>query len=68
MDAKDLAFDYGSDSEEIKDFATILPGVCVSVLADSLIVESVYSCDLPSLMVATEESDVSWIFKFQTKQ
>lgn len=67
MDAKDLAFDYGSYSEEIKDFTTVLPGVCVSVLADSLIVESVNSCDLPSLMVATEESDMSWIFKFQTK-
>ena len=68
MDAKDLAFDYSSDSEEIKNFATVLPGVCVSVLTDSLIVESVYSCDLPSLVVATEKGDMSWIFKFQTKQ
>ena len=65
MDAKDLAFDYSSDSEEIKNFATVLPGVCVSVLADSLIVESVYSCDLPSLMVSTQESNMSWIFQFQ---
>jgi hypothetical protein len=41
VDAKDLAFDYGADTEIIENLSAVLPWVGISVLSDCLIVEAV---------------------------
>ena len=68
MDAKDLAFDYGADTEIIENLSAVLPWVGISVLSDCLIVEAVDSGDLPGLVVASEESDVRRVLEFEAQK
>jgi hypothetical protein len=53
VDAKDLDFDYGADTEIIENLSAVLPWVGISVLSDGLIIESIDSGDLSSLVVSS---------------
>jgi len=68
MDAENFALDNGTGAKQIEDFGAVLPRVSVSILAHALIVVSIDLRDLASLMVSTEESDVSGVLHFQAEQ
>lgn len=68
VNTEDLALNNGSDSEVIENFAAVLPRVRVSVLSDSLIVETVHGGDLSGLVVTTEKSNASGVLKFKAEQ
>ncbi len=68
VDTEYFAFNNSSDAEIVEYLSAILPRICVSVLSDSLIVETIDSGDLSGFMVASQESDVGWVLQFQTKQ
>ena len=68
VDTENFSLDHSSDAEVIKHFSAVLPWVGVSVLSNGLVVEAVNSCDLSSLVVASQESDVSWVLHFQAQE
>ena len=68
MDAEDLAFNDGCDSEVIKDLDAVLPWVSVAVLADALVIESVDGSDLPGLVVSSEEGDAVWVLQLEAQE
>jgi len=68
MDAEHLALDNGSNSEIIEDFGAVFPWVGIAILSDGLIVEAVDSGDLPSLVVASEEGDMSWVLHLEAEE
>lgn len=53
MDTEDLSFNDGTDAEEVEHFGAVFPRVGVSVLSDSLVVETVDGSDLTGLVVST---------------
>lgn len=63
MDTEDFAFNDSSNTEIVEDFSAIFPRVGVSILSDCLIIKTVNSCNLSSLVVTSEQGDVSWIFQ-----
>ena len=68
MDAEDFTLDYCSNTEVVENFAAVFPRVCISVLANSLVIESVHRCDLPRLMIATKKRDVARVLHLETEQ
>jgi len=68
MDAEDLSFNDGSDSEVVEDFDAVLPWVGVSVLADALIVESVDCGDLSGFVISAEKGNAVWVFQLEAKE
>lgn len=61
MDAEYLALYNSSDPKVIENFSAVLPWVCISILSDSLIIETIYCCDLASLMISSKQGDVRWV-------
>lgn len=68
MDTEHLALDNGSDSEIVEDFGAVFPWVSIAILPDSLIVEAVDSGDLPSLVVSSQEGDMSWVLHLEAEE
>jgi hypothetical protein len=68
VDAEDLSFDNGSNSEEIEHFGAVLPGVGVTILAHGLVVEAVHLGDLARLVVSSEEGDMARVLQFQAQE
>jgi hypothetical protein len=68
MDAEDFAFNNSSNTKIVEHFSAILPWVCISVLSNGLIVETIYGCDLSGLVVTSQESDVSWVLQLKAEQ
>jgi len=68
MDTEDFAFHNSSNTKIVEHFSAILPWVCISVLSNGLIVETIYGCDLSGLMVTSQESDVSWVLQLEAEQ
>ena len=68
VDAENFALDDGTDAEVVEDFAAVLPGVHIAVLAHGLLVEAVDGCDTTSLMVTSEESDAVGPLELQAEK
>jgi hypothetical protein len=68
MYAENSAFNDSSDAEVIENFSAVLPGVCITILSNGLIVKAVSRRNLSRFMVSSEERDTVWIFKFQAHQ
>ena len=68
MDAEYLALDNGSDTKVIEDFCAIFPRVCVAILSDRLVVETVDGGDLASLVIASQQGNVGWVLHLETEQ
>jgi hypothetical protein len=71
MDTEDFAFNDGTNAEIIEDLCAVFPRVGITILSDSLIIESVYSCNLSSFvstklcMLGTSTSNRGVIRKFR---
>jgi len=57
VNTENAAFDDCANSEVVKNFSAVLPRVCIAILAQDFIVETVNCSNLTSLVVASEESD-----------
>jgi len=68
VNAEDLAFYNGSNSEEIEHFGAVLPGVGVTILAHGLVVETVHLGDLACLVVSSEQSDMARVLQFEAEE
>lgn len=68
MNAKDVPFNHSSDSQVIKDFCAIFPGIGIPIFPNCLIIVSINSTDLSALMVPSQQSNESRILQLQTKQ
>lgn len=60
-----LVFDQGSEGEVIEKIREVPPYIGVAVLPQALIVEPVHLCDLPRLMVASEDGDAVAVAQFE---
>jgi hypothetical protein len=68
VNAENFSFNDGSDTKIIEYFCAVLPRVGISVFSNGLIIESVDGGDLSSLMVSSEESNVSWVLQLEAEQ
>lgn len=57
MDTEHSSVDNSPQCQIIKHLAAIPPDVCASVLARALVVKAIHLCDLPRLMVPSDECD-----------
>jgi hypothetical protein len=68
VDAEDLSFNDGADTEEVEHFGAVFPGVGVSVLSDRLVVEAVDGGDLAGLVVSAQQRDAAWVLELQAQE
>ncbi len=61
MKAEDLVIDESGEWEVVEEVGEVLPYVCVAVLAQTLVVESVDLGNLTRLMVSSEDGDTLWV-------
>lgn len=57
MQTEDLVVDEGGEGEVVEEVGKVLPHICVAVLAQTLVVETVHLGDLARLVVAAENGD-----------
>jgi len=55
VEAEDLVFDEGGQRKEVEKVGEVFPDICVTILAQALVVEAVYLGDLAGFMVAAED-------------
>lgn len=65
---KDLPGHQGGQRQVIKRVRQHTPHMCVSILAQTLIIKPVDLCDLSALMVASQDGDACWVSHFQGQQ
>ncbi len=68
VNAKDAVVDDGGQGQEIKHGGEVVPDVCVSVLADALLVKSIGLGDSSGLVVPADEIDARGISQLETGQ
>jgi len=68
VDAEDFTFDNSSDTKIIEDLSAVLPRIGIPVLSNGLVIETVHGGDLSSLVVSSQEGDVSWILELQAEE
>jgi hypothetical protein len=61
VEAEDLVVDQGGEGEVVEQVGEVLPHIGIAVLPETLVVESVYLCDLARLVVAAENGDAAGI-------
>ena len=52
-----MIFDEGGERKEVKQVGEVAPNICVSVLAQTLVVKPVNLSDLSTFVVSTEDCD-----------
>lgn len=61
MEAKDLVLYNCSERQIVEQVGQVLPNVRIPVLAQTLVVKAVHLSNLPTLMIASQNSDA--VFK-----
>lgn len=57
MEAKDLVLYNCSERQIVEQVGQVLPNVRIPVLAQTLVVKAVHLSNLPTLMIASQNSD-----------
>lgn len=55
MQAEDLSINKSCQRQVVKQVCEVLPNVGIAILAEAFIIETIDLCDLPGLMVATQD-------------
>ena len=63
MNTEDFSFNDCSNAQIIKDFSAVFPGISVTILSDSFIIETINSGNLSGFVVSSQQCDVCRIFK-----
>ena len=61
MEAKDLVLHNCSERQIVEQVGQVLPNVRIPVLAQTLVVKAVHLSNLPTLMIASQNSYSIWI-------
>lgn len=65
VEAKDLVVDEGGEGKVVEKVGEVLPHVCISILSEAFVVETVHLSNLARFVVATEDGDPLWVSDFQ---
>lgn len=57
MEAENLILDDSSERQVIEELGELLPNVCVAILSQTFIIETIHLCDLSALVIASEDGD-----------
>lgn len=57
VQAEDLVVNQGGERKIVEKIGKVLPDVGITILAQALVVEAVYLCDLARLVVAAQNGD-----------
>ena len=57
MEAEYFVFNDSREWQQIKEISVVLPNISITILPETLIIKSVYLCNLPRFVVATQNSD-----------
>ncbi len=68
MNTEYFSFDDGANTKIVKDFGAVFPWVGISVLSDSFIIETINSSNLSSLVVSSQQCNVSWVLKLKAEE
>src|ERR1700730_12142315 len=52
-----LVVDKRREGQEVKQIGEKPPYICIAVFAETFVIKAIYLCDLPRLVVSTEDSD-----------
>jgi len=55
MEAENLVFNYGGKWQVIEKLCELFPDVCVTVLPQALIIETIYLCNLSTFVISSED-------------
>lgn len=61
VEAEDLVIDESGEGKVVEKVGEVLPHICISVLAETFIVEAVHLGNLARLVVATKNGDTLWV-------
>lgn len=65
VQTEDLVVDERGEREVIEKVGEVLPDICVSVFAQTLVVEAVHLGDLAGFVVAAEDGDALGVADFE---
>jgi hypothetical protein len=68
VDAEYFSLHNCSDTEIIEYLSAVFPGVSITVLSDCLIIETINSSNLSSLVISSQQGDVSRILKLKAEE
>jgi len=68
VDAKDAPIHDSTQGEIVKDLTAPTPHVAAAILALTLVVKSIHLCDLPRLVVSTDQCDAIWVSHFERQE
>ncbi len=61
MEAEDLVVDEGCEGKVVKEIGEVFPHVCITIFAQTFVIETVDLRDLAGFVVSTEDRDALWI-------
>ncbi len=68
MNTHNLILNQSSQRQVVKGFVKILPWSWTSILFHNFVIETVYSSNLPRLMISPEQNDVFGVFELVTEK
>ena len=68
METEDLILDDSSQGQIIEELCELFPDVRVPVFPQALIVETIYLCDLSTLVVSSEYSESVLVANLQSNK
>jgi hypothetical protein len=64
MQAEDLVLDESGKGEEVEEVGEVFPDICVAILSEAFVVETIDLGDLAGFVIATEDGDALGVADF----
>jgi len=61
VQTENLILNESGEGEEVEEIGEVFPDICVTILAQALVVKAVNLCDLARLVIATKDGDALWV-------
>lgn len=68
MQTEDLVLNEGGQGQKVEEVGEVFPNICVAVLAEAFVVETVDLCDLSGFVVAAEDCNTSRVADFERNE
>lgn len=68
MQAEDLVLDKSGKREEVEEVGEVFPDICITVLSEAFVVETIDLGDLAGLVIATENGDALGVANFESNE
>ena len=66
MQAEDLIVDESSQGQVVEEIGKVLPDICITIFAQTFVVEAVDLSNLAGFVIAAEDSDARWVANFES--